>query len=61
MYEATRIHPISCFLEFLQWPFCHVCMNYPVLLLPTCANKAWSCPIFHLLKGEHVLSASQAM
>ena len=33
----------------------------PVLLFPTCSNKAWSCPICCLLKGEYVWNAFKEM
>ena len=35
--------------------------NSLVLIFPACANKAWSCPICCLLKGEHVCRDFQEM
>ena len=61
MYDATTLLTISCFLAFWQWPFCLVCINWPCAVFTGCSHCAWSCPICHLLKGEHVWSAFQAL
>ena len=47
------------FQSLNYWGFCggdsaQFVRSSPGLFFPACANKAWSCPICYLLKGDHV-------
>ena len=62
--ECTK-HP-GVFQSLVSWRYCNGhCAPFVgashVLLFPTCENKAWSCPISHLLKREHFGSSFHAM
>ena len=59
MYKAPRMFTVSSFLEFWDGHSALFLWTSPMLFFLTCATKAWSCPIWHLLNPPW--SAFQAM